>query len=245
MAVRRLRWALREAGARRADRGVRPVEGPQSPDPVAVISPHLDDAVLSCGQAIAARPGSTVVTVLTRSPGIREWERSCGFRPGDDVSGTRRREDREALALLRADPVWLDLEEGSAARLPADAVAAPVSGTLARLGVTTVLAPLGLGHADHVAVADAVLGVDLPGVDRLLYADQPYAGRRPDDVEQRLRVLAERGVELEAAVLPIDGSVERKRAAIHRYVSQCRPLWGDLPLALAPERYWRVVPAAR
>src|SRR5436853_287558 len=47
------------------------------------ISPHLDDAVLSCGQLLAARPGSVVITVFAGMPrdGSQQtdWDRRCGF----------------------------------------------------------------------------------------------------------------------------------------------------------------------
>ncbi len=47
---------------------------------VVVVSPHLDDAVLGCGQLLAAWPGATVVTVFAGKPAVyptpqREWDR--------------------------------------------------------------------------------------------------------------------------------------------------------------------------
>src|ERR1700732_2299673 len=67
--------------------------------PLTVISPHLDDAVLSCAQVLLAHPGSTVVTVFAgRPPDGRwsSWDKAC-FRPGQDPMRVRQKEDRDAL----------------------------------------------------------------------------------------------------------------------------------------------------
>ena len=80
---------------------------------VLVLSPHPDDAVLSCGQFLARHPGTTVVTVFCGIPATypdppRRWEQLAGFAPGDDVAALRREEDRRALAVLDAYAVHLD-----------------------------------------------------------------------------------------------------------------------------------------
>jgi LmbE family N-acetylglucosaminyl deacetylase len=79
---------------------------------LAVISPYCDDAVFACGRMLEAHPGSIVVTVCAGRPAadipLTEWDRAADFRAGDDVMGMRREEDRAALALLAAYPVWLN-----------------------------------------------------------------------------------------------------------------------------------------
>jgi len=54
--------------------------------PVAVISPHLDDAVFACGELLAARPGSVVITVLAGRPPrdlpLTPWDAASGFHAG-------------------------------------------------------------------------------------------------------------------------------------------------------------------
>jgi LmbE family N-acetylglucosaminyl deacetylase len=74
---------------------------------LAIISPHLDDAVLSCGQLIAANPGSHVVTVFSSGPKsvapLPPWDEMSGwFKPGDNVMAMRQVEDDEAMAQARA-----------------------------------------------------------------------------------------------------------------------------------------------
>ena len=77
-----------------------------------VISPHLDDAVFSCGRLLAAAPGSIVVTVFAgippRDTPAPPWDRRAGFDRADEAMHARRDEDRRALARLDARPVWLD-----------------------------------------------------------------------------------------------------------------------------------------
>src|SRR5579872_2478636 len=73
--------------------------------PVGVVSPHLDDAVLSCGQLLGARPKSHLVTVFSSGPSkvrpLPDWDQMSGvFSPGDDVMAIRRQEDDEALSLM-------------------------------------------------------------------------------------------------------------------------------------------------
>ena len=74
--------------------------------PVGVLSPHLDDAALSCGQLLINRPGSHVVTAFSDGPVVKKvpsWEVASGmFKPGDDVMAVRRSEDVEALSFAQA-----------------------------------------------------------------------------------------------------------------------------------------------
>ena len=54
-----------------------------------LISPHLDDSVISCGQFLAAHPGTTVVTVFAGVPASypdppSRWSVLGGFTAADD-----------------------------------------------------------------------------------------------------------------------------------------------------------------
>ena len=85
-------------------------------DRVVIVSPHLDDAVLSCARFMAVHPGVTVVTVFAGNPDEyptpqRLWDVQSGFGPDDDVMEARRAEDRAALALLDATPLHLQFVE--------------------------------------------------------------------------------------------------------------------------------------
>ena len=53
--------------------------------PALIVSPHLDDAVLSVGQVMAGRPDMTVATVFSGVPrrcgpgDLTTYDRDCGF----------------------------------------------------------------------------------------------------------------------------------------------------------------------
>lgn len=145
---------------------------------IVVVSPHLDDAVLSCGGllALAARRGERSVVISV-------------FTEGHDHA-RRRREDLESLAIVGAQPLHLGLLDAperlgvarthaalvEQARIdPGDVatVRAALTASLAALGpIDTLLAPLGVGgHVDHLTVHAALRDRD----DVAFYEDRPYA----------------------------------------------------------------------
>jgi LmbE family N-acetylglucosaminyl deacetylase len=215
-----------------------------------VVSPHCDDAVLGCGELLAARPGGVVVTVFAGRPPagtpLTPWDAAAGFREGDDVMGARRIEDRQALALLRARPVWLPFPDAQyGGPLTAGAVAPGLAAAVLQCRPAILAIPLGLFHEDHETAHRAALGLlaRRPGVRMLLYADAIYR-RIAGAVDARLARLRAEGLQ----PVPLPGTprrhVELKRRAIARYRSQLRALaspgrpgWHD---ALEPERYWEV-----
>ena len=82
-----------------------------------VISPHLDDAVLGCGQWLAAHPGCTVLTLFAGVPQdasrrLTDWDARSGFGSALEAVTARRREDERALGLLQARARWLDFADG-------------------------------------------------------------------------------------------------------------------------------------
>jgi LmbE family N-acetylglucosaminyl deacetylase len=209
------------------------------------ISPHLDDVVLGCADLVAAHPGALVVTVAAGVPAphpLTGWDLACGFAEGDDVVGTRRREDREALTRLDAKPLWLDFLDrqymGGSSPSPL-AVAEALRDMLQRSNCDLVASPLGLQHPDHLATAAASYEVArrLPSTRWLVYEEAIY---RTDAgaTEEAIRRLFDGGFALEPIeVVPDD----RKREAIDCYTSQLKGL-GDLVRdAYAPERYWSLV----
>jgi LmbE family N-acetylglucosaminyl deacetylase len=90
------------------------------PGPILVVSPHLDDGVLSCGgllTALAADCPVTVATLFTEVPpgpislSARMYLRGCSARDARTLYRLRREEDREVLAELGAQAVHLGLVE--------------------------------------------------------------------------------------------------------------------------------------
>ena len=86
---------------------------------IVVLSPHFDDAVMGAGQMLLRHAGQSVRTVITvlggRPPAypdpVSPWDALGGFQSGDDVVAVRREEDRAAMAVIGATPVWLEFPD--------------------------------------------------------------------------------------------------------------------------------------
>ncbi len=218
---------------------------------VLFLSPHCDDVVLSCGQLLETCPGSIVATIFAGSPAagapITEWDLAGGFRPGDDVMNMRRAEDAAALTLLGGVPLWLNFHDRQYGppHSPSELQAA-VTGLIESLQPAVVFIPLGLFHSDHISVHEAALRAAPAQRGRawFLYEDAIYR-RLPGLVEERVRLIKEKGIDLEPISFPVRCPSERKMQAVECYRSQVRALStkgrpGHRD-ALAPEQYWRVM----
>jgi LmbE family N-acetylglucosaminyl deacetylase len=209
---------------------------------IAVVSPHLDDAVFSLGafMARASRRGAAVrvITVFAGDPARAdppsEWDRRCGFASGIEAVQRRRAEDAAACRLVGATAVWLPFSRRVA---PTDrsyeAVGLAVADAAASCG-TILLPGYPLFHPDHAFVTRLLLRDHL-AVRRVgLYVEQPYAawkwthergaGREPPAVTPALAELLP-GLGLSWNVLrasPIDWA--RKTRASLAYRSQFRAL---------------------
>jgi LmbE family N-acetylglucosaminyl deacetylase len=82
-------------------------------DRVVIVSPHFDDAVLSCWSVLTGRRDVEVVNVFTRAPALEtdlsEAELLTGADDALARASERAREDRAALAVAGARPRNLDL----------------------------------------------------------------------------------------------------------------------------------------
>lgn len=228
---------------------------------VAVVAPHLDDAVLSCAQLLASHPGAHVVTVFAGGPRpmpcLTVWDgRSRRFHPGDDVIGERRWEDENASRVLHAFSDHLDFwdEQYRTARFsylgpPDEALTEAVVAALAQLAesaqVDDWVVPLGLGHADHELVGRAGLELArrLPGATFHVYPELPYRSERPAEVVAAMARLRAAGFELGDAEVGLHRrqlGTKLRALACHR--SQLAAL-GNVRLArslLAAELLWRL-----
>lgn len=150
---------------------------------IAVVSPHLDDAVLSLGAGIAraSSRGADVraVTVFANDPEssqpATDWDRACGFATAGEAARVRREEDRLACECVGATPMWLrfsDSDHGGEARR--DDVIEGLAQALA--GADVVLVPgYPLAHPDHALVTELLLAEPPRGAILGLYVEQPYA----------------------------------------------------------------------
>lgn len=148
-----------------------------------VVSPHLDDAVLSVGATIAhaAESGARVeiLTVFACAPGSNaptdEWDRKAGFATEGEAAQQRRREDRTACDILGVTPRWFEFGADPYERRGSmEEVISQV--TAATAGADTVLVPgFPLAHVDHAALTNGLLSHGLTCRSVGLYAEQPYS----------------------------------------------------------------------
>lgn len=148
---------------------------------VVVVSPHLDDGILSLGAAIscAARKGAdvTVLTVLAGDPTSTApagpWDSRAGFRTAGEAARARREEDAHACKLVGARAVWLPYSDHQYARGGDEAdVRAAV---LDAVGDADVILPgFPLLHEDHRWLRDVLESV-VPAERVAVYTEQPYA----------------------------------------------------------------------
>lgn len=139
---------------------------------VAILSPHLDDALLSAFSALPARVVN-VCTALPPAGTLTRWDRITGASDSRAHMQERLDEDRAALAAAGADAVALGFLDAQYRDEPLEPDALRASIAAALEGATEVWAPAGVGdHVDHVQVRDAAIEL---GVPLRLYAELPYA----------------------------------------------------------------------
>ncbi|MDB4976775.1 MAG: family deacetylase [Myxococcaceae bacterium] len=204
------------------------------------VSPHMDDAVYSCGGQIALerRAGKRILIITVFGDGKDEHTKAAGTKLGifSDTE-QRKREERAAVERLDVDHLWLNYPDllvrpkrlgelfryglpfvtlapsELCARLYA-ALSALVQGLLASEG--RVFLPLGVGaHPDHriVHAVGRALAARGPG-SYLFYEDIPYA-QVPALRAERLRQLG--------LVRP-DRALEAARE-VHAFVFAHAPSW--------------------
>lgn len=224
-----------------------------------IVSPHLDDAVLSCGLLMIAHPGATVVTVFAGNPPaypttMRYWDVQAGFGPDDDVMAVRRDEDRAALARLDATPHHLDFVEhtyndGDRPVAP-DVIAGPLEAAIREHEPTAVLTPFGLANPDHDVTHAAAMLVRERFADEAVawfcYEDCGYK-HIPGMLAWRVARLFARDVWPTPACPSVSTDQARKRAAVDCYPTQLLALEDDWRItakldAPAPEQLWRLAP---
>ena len=223
--------------------------------PILVLSPHFDDAVLSCARFIAQHSGAvTVATVMGGKPSSwnvqRRWDfDECGIPVGTDVIELRKTEDRRALELLGASQLAFDVRENEYepddATRPAE-VRSAVEKALEGLQPATCVIPLGTGHPDHqlvTVVAVDLARADVSDRDWLVYEEQPYRTRFQKWNRAAIEQLYQRVPTLEPCEVVISADIDLKGAAIDCYASQAGPLKRGRPVLpdCIDESYWRLV----
>ncbi len=150
--------------------------------PVVVLSPHLDDAVLSTWSVIADARDVVVVNVFAGIPesgSPPRWDLLAGARDSRVHMQARLDEDRAALAAAGAAGTYLSfLDWHYRTTDPStDELVTRIREAVA--AASTLYAPAGIGrHRDHVLVRDVAIKLSRNGGPPLrLYAELPYAAR--------------------------------------------------------------------
>lgn len=223
---------------------------------IVCVSPHPDDAALSCGGLLAARRARQprVVTVFAApappyeemTPYAQELFHSWGSR--SDPMAHRRQEDACALEVLGCEGEWWETPDAiyrhpaydSAARIfgsPAEepAVEQELQGRLALLSAEVLLFPLAIGHhVDHQLLFRIGWRLAEAGRRVAFYEDLPYASWEGGPTGR----LAELPRPLHPQLLEMRPFWPTKVAAISCYASQFDELTREgVSLLEAVERY--------
>jgi LmbE family N-acetylglucosaminyl deacetylase len=220
------------------------------------LSPHLDDAALSCGGSIArfVADGQSVLVVNicagsppadgVFSPFAQQMHRQWALPPTEAVR-QRIQEDVEALETLGADCYLLDRLD-AIYRMPdayvddatlfgtvapddplADSLRGQVSALATRFPAAIFYAPLGVGqHVDHQATHDIAVEFVRGGLSMAFYEDFPYVAVA-GAIDRRLAQIGGAEIFL-PSVTDIDATLARKISAVESYGSQISTLFGDV-----------------
>lgn len=214
---------------------------------IVIVSPHLDDAVLSCGEAMQGAK-ARILTVFAGIPTgdlpLTHFDANSGFTGAEQAVRARRTEDKRAGWVLGASTehlAFFDRQYGVTHDV--GEVVAMMRERLAAIAPTVLYAPLGLLHPDHELVARVARGVarslELPLV---VYEELP--GRvlaRHVDVAPAFAQLEDEGWTVDpynSPTIRTPASVALKAAAVGCYASQAWAL--DEHSVLVPERFWRL-----
>jgi len=212
-----------------------------------LVSPHLDDAVLSCAALIERAEPVDIVTLFAGAPDPPRqgwWDAECGFASSAEAVAARRREEETAFAGIAHPRRYLDLLEIQHVdrRTGADenAIAGVVRDWVAEHPDGTVALPVGAGcpttraarwfrrlrrdscspgqHPDHVLARDAGLtAIAGSAATPLLYEEVPYLWGGSGEPEAR-RVAARGG--WRTSMFELDVDPRRKAERIAAYASQ-------------------------
>lgn len=216
----------------------------QGPDvlrePIVVVSPHPDDAVLSCGGLLAAHSDALVLTVFDGDPPTPRQPPFDGFVDPK----ARRDEDRTAIAdlncrhesLLLPDAIDRRDAEGNSLYRSYASIFAGVhphdrammdrieEALRSQYPDRLLVCPLAVGaHVDHQLAAHAGRRLQGQGREVRFYEDAPYVYGEDTVMKAALRM---RGTVRGYIDLTIDRA--RKEAALSCYTSQIEVLFGSM-----------------
>lgn len=214
------------------------------------ISPHLDDAVLSCGQMIDAEDNTEIVTVFGGIPQstndyVTAYDKKSGFSTSFEAMMSRREEDKAACKILKSTYQhlpYLDIQyvDDGIKSYDLDEIKMSIKRIVDSADV--VIAPLGLMHSNHTIVSELVLNVthNTSPYKLWLYEELPYRVIEPEIVFDRINFINECSSHHLEFIPTSKRNFANKEKAIQCYKSQYNT--GDINMRnlLVPERYWEV-----
>jgi LmbE family N-acetylglucosaminyl deacetylase len=215
------------------------------------LSPHYDDAVLSCGGSISlqhmAGHQALVVTIFggagngALTPYAAQLQREMGFgAAAEDAVARRREEDTAACEVLNADTLWLDFPDalyrgygsrealfGGVERTDLgieEQLAAILLEIRSRSPLAVIYAPLGVGHhVDHQIVCSAADRLVQQQANVKFFEDFPYVASQ-GALADRQRELS---LKMEPEMNEVSSHIPARVAAIALYRSQVPQLFGS------------------
>lgn len=215
--------------------------------PILVLSPHLDDAVLSCGGLLIQHEDALVATAFSADPPTPRTGPLANLASPE----VRREEDHRAMTLVGAEfrllgrpdaidrvgegnkPLYPEFASIFGVVHPEDApLCTDITNEIALLaGDRLILCPMAVGaHVDHQLCAHAGRKLLAAGHDVLFYEDAPYVYPDTGGAVQGDSVMRA-AARMRARVrgihdVPIDDIAKSKAVAC--YASQVSDLFGDL-----------------
>lgn len=216
--------------------------------PLLVVSPHLDDAVLSCSAVLERSEPVDVLTIFTGAPEPPQtgwWDEECGFSSSAESVPARLREDEAAFSGTPHRRHYLSLVEMQYVGRPrvdgdAHTIATSIRSWVSEHQSGTVAVPAGAGcastaivlrlrrflrrpchppqHPDHLYVRDAVLPVVARAQDLRLLLYEELPYLFGAGADKEARRIAAGGWRADRIVAPVDRNA--KAARIGAYSSQ-------------------------
>ena len=149
-------------------------------DRIVVLSPHLDDAVVSAWHVLTSGHPVLVVDFFTAIPPeglpLTMADRLAGFSSSAELVRARHAEDRHVLSRLECPSIMLDFTEDQYRTHPISLDQLRQRFVAQVPSAASVCAPAAIGaHPDHRLIRDLALQLAQEAWSVELYADLPYA----------------------------------------------------------------------
>jgi LmbE family N-acetylglucosaminyl deacetylase len=216
----------------------------------AILSPHFDDAVLSCWNVLDQPEEACVITVFGGVPDAgtsTSWDQRCGQPDSQALVHGRIKENEVALNAAKARAVNLPHLDGQYPHAERDVSA--IAETVLELTDqdATIYAPIAIAglrqHQDHITVQQTAKQLLEQGRDVAFYADLPYAipllgERKWPALRSAARIGRAVGLKLEAETVELNPDQQASKAKVLRdYTSQFSAL-SEIRGGLLKKRYF-------